>query len=224
MATTAQSIIDKAERTLKDENNVHWNATTNHLAALNDGQREIVFFKPDAYVVNSAQVLVAGTKQTAPTGTIRIIDITRNMGTAGTTPGNAVTLVDMEILNRWKPGWHTDTAAAVVVHWMLDPKDPLVFYVYPKQPDSGFGYVEIRRTAVPADVAAIGNNITLGDEYANALYYFIMHRAWAMDNDLSPVALKLSTDYREAFLQSIGAKEQVETVNENPQSAQMPQG
>jgi len=43
----------------------------------------------------------------------------------------------------------TDTGAAEVQHYMYNEQDPLNFYIYPPQPSSSPGYVELVYSAVP---------------------------------------------------------------------------
>lgn len=71
----ASSIITKAATLLQDPTNVRWPADE-LLGWLNDGQREIVLQKPDAYSINEAVKLAAGTKQALPAAGIRLLAVT----------------------------------------------------------------------------------------------------------------------------------------------------
>jgi hypothetical protein len=65
MALTAQSIIRRAVETLQDSTSIRW--PINELVRyLNDGQREVVLYRPDAMVTSSTVTCVAGTKQSTP--------------------------------------------------------------------------------------------------------------------------------------------------------------
>lgn len=203
---TAQAIIDKAEGLLQDTTNLTW-AEADHLTNLLDGIRVICKFKPDAYITNTTVQLVAGAKQSAPAGASLILDITRNMGAAGLTPGDVVTLVDRAVMNAALPGWNTATAAATVIHWMYDPKDPKVYYVYPPQPGTAMGYVEIVCQAQPAAVS-IGTAIPIDDDFENALLNFILYRAWLKKQP------QLASGYWSLFLGDLGMDEQTEQAND----------
>ena len=61
MALTAQSIIRRAVETLQDTTSVRW--PVNELVRyLNDGQREVVLYRPDSMVTNTTITCVAGSK------------------------------------------------------------------------------------------------------------------------------------------------------------------
>lgn len=174
---TAQSIVDRVEGTLQDTGNNTW-GETELLGHLNDAIEKICVLKPDAYVVTAPVQLVAGAKQALPAGGTAVKEIIRNMGADGNTPGNAVTLVGRVEMNAALPGWMAAAASPTVIHWVYDPKDDLkTFYVYPPQPGTGMGYVEMRHGAVPAAIA-IGGTIPIDDNYENAIMLFILHRAW----------------------------------------------
>ena len=204
---TAQAIIDKTEAFLQDPTNLTW-LEADHFTNLLDGIREICKIKPDAYITNATVQLVAGAKQSAPAGASLILDITRNMGTSGTTPGDAVTLVDRAVMNAVLPGWNTATAAATVVHWMYDPKDPKVFYVYPPQPGTSMGYVEMECMAQPAPII-ISAAIPIDDDYENALFNFMLYRAWLKKQP------QLATGFWSLFLSDLGIDKQAEDAD-NP--------
>lgn len=207
MATTVQSVVDNAEKILHDTTNVTWSAAD--LAEwCSYGQAAIVTRKPDAYVKHEAFILVAGTVQSISDAVI-LFDITRNMGTGGSTPGNAITRINREVLDAVLPSWPAATASATVKHWMYDPKDAKRFHVYPPQPASGFGYVDGVWSALP-DSIGIDDNITLDDIYRDPLLDYILFRAFSIDAAISPYAAQRATAHAQMFLNSIGSKETVE--------------
>jgi hypothetical protein len=225
----ASTIASRASVLLNDEDNDRW-SNDEHLDAINDGQKEVCLFKPDAYIVNVPFQLSAGTKQSIPDGTnsfldpdsstipagIQLMDIVRNMGSDGDTPGNVITLIDMEQLDTAYPGWHSATAAAAVVHYMFREKDPKRFYVYPQQPTSNRGWIEVVMGAIPPDVADIGNAITLDDIYFNPLLNFVMYKAFLRDSDDGADFL-MAQKYYDMFLQALVGKEQREKAEDpNP--------
>jgi hypothetical protein len=219
MATiTGKNIVDRAAIILQDTTGVRWPQTDELLLWLNDGQREVVLRKPESCATNAAVVLVAGTKQSIPATGIQLIDIVRNMGTTGTTAGRACTRIDRQILDEQRPDWH-DAADAddEVLHWMFDPRDPKHFYVYPPQPSSDFGYVEIVYASAPTDVANLTDaTIGLDDVYAGALLDYVLYRAYSKDADLTPGAPQRAMAHYQNFITSLGAKIQVEqTTNPN---------
>jgi hypothetical protein len=215
MATlTAQNVIDRVNDTLQDTTNVRW-PTTELLRYLNDSQREIVLLRPDASVTTAAVALTANeTKQSLPTSGVRLLDVTRNMGTAGSTPGTAIRLISREVLDTQVSTWHSDTGQTVVKHYVFDPRNPKIFYVYPRVHASTAVYVELVYSSSPADVSAIGNTITLDDIYANAMIDFMLYRAYSKDAEYAANSAYASQHYQ-SFLTSLGLKGKTDD-NVNP--------
>lgn len=207
MATiTAQVIVDRVEKTLNDDTNVRW-AAAELLTYLNDGQRETVLLKPNSFTKNSSVQMVAGTKQSVPSDGVLFERAVRNMGANGTTPGRAVTGVDMDMLDLTRPDWHAETASAEAQHFMFDPRDPKRFYVTPPQPASNQGYLELRYSAAPPDVA-LGDTISLDDIYATPLYYYMLARAYSKSTQAGNDAK--AAGWYALFMQSLGIKRGVE--------------
>jgi hypothetical protein len=202
--------VDKAEILLHDTANGQWTAA-NLFGWLKDGQKVMASLKPDVSTSSSAVVCVAGVKQTI-TGN-SLIKITRNMGTDGATPGAAVTLIDMDTLNDINPDWPTDTASATVEHYMYDPRDPKIFYTYPAQPGSGFGYLEIVQATTPADPASIDAAITVDDIYEPALIDYIMYRALLKMAPHSLYGQQQALNYFNSFVTMLGQQDMREELD-----------
>ena len=206
---TVASLFDKAATVLNDAGNVRW-TTTELLGWLNDGQRAITIIKPNASVSNASVQLVAGTKQAIPAGGVQLIDVPRNMGSAGTDPGLVVRLTDRANLDAYLPNWHNATASASVQHYMFDPRDPKHFYVYPPQPASGMGYVEIISAVTPADcVIGTGTVITLDDIYEPVLLDYMLFRGFSKDSEFSADQGRAGA-HQTAFFTALGVKVQAE--------------
>ena len=204
------AVLDRAGIILQDTTNIRW-PTAELLGWLNDGQREIVLRKPDAYTKSEAIVMTASeTKQSIPAAGIQLIDVVRNMGTGGATPGRAVTRTERYILDSQRPDWNTETGSATVKHYMFDERNPKVFYVYPPQAATP-GYVEAVYSAAPAELATGAATLTLDDVYSSALLDYVLYRAYSKDSDIAPNAPQRAVAHYEAFLKSLGAQEQAET-------------
>lgn len=214
MATiTGKEIVDRAAIVLQDTTGVRWPQTDELLLWLNDGQREIVLRKPDASATNEVVALVQGTLQSIPATGIQLLDVIRNMGVGGATPGRAITRIDREILDEQRPNWHSETASAETKHYMFDPRDPKHFFVYPPQHATP-GKVTMVYAASPTDLADLETTtvITLDDIYSGVLLDYILYRAYSKDADLTPTAPQRAVSHYNAFLASLGAKGQIEQV------------
>ena len=210
--TTAQVIIDDIEAILQDESNDFW-ASTEHLKAINDGMKEIVTIKPDAYIKTDSIALELGINQSIPSGGIQLIDITHNMGVSpGTAPGANIRLVTRKVLDLLEPGWRIATASATVDRYMYDLRNPLNFQVSPPQPASGFGYVNMIYSNTPTEIA-IGDTILVADIYRTALFYYGLSRAYLKTSEVAASAEK-AVAYYNAFLNVLGIRQQAETLDD----------
>lgn len=210
----ARAVIEKAQIILQDTTGVRWPSDTELLGWLNDGQREVMVFKPNTNVKNIAIKLATGTKQSLPSDGVQLIDVVRNMGTDGQTPGRAIRIALREILDAQVPNWHSSTAAAEAKHYMYSVLDPKNFYVYPPQPSSGQGYVELVYGATPAD-ATINGAITLDDIYHNVLVDYILYRAYSKDTEYAADQNRAAA-HQNAYIASLTGKAKMEgAVNPN---------
>jgi hypothetical protein len=219
MATiTVASILTKVSTILQDPSNIRWTADE-LILWLNDAQRELVLYKPNAYVTTAAVQCVTGTKQSLPAAAVSLIDIVRNMGTAGTTPGTAVRTVSREILDAQVPNWHTATASATTKHFVYSVLSPRTYYVYPPQPSSSQGYLELVYVALPTD-AVSGGVITLDDIYVTPIISYILFRAYSKDAEYANNATLAATYYQQ-FQGLVQGKATAEAAS-NPNQALAP--
>lgn len=208
MAISAQSIVRRAVETLQDNTSIRW--PVNELVRyMNDGQREIVLHRPDSMVTNATVNLVAGTKQALPANGAKLIEVVRNAGAGGTK--RAVRLCIREILDAQSPGWHNISGTQDILHYMFDPRDPRVFYVYP--PSTGVSSsVDLVYAAYPTDISepsdgalytAVTGNISLPDIYGNCLLDYILYRAYMKDSEYAGNAQRAVAHYT-AFANALG--------------------
>jgi len=206
MPIAAQSIIRRVVETLQDTTSIRW-PVAELVRYLNDGQREIIVHRPDAMVTNAAVALVAGTKQTLPANGAKLIDVVRN--SAGTR--RAIRICAREILDAQSPGWHNLSGVAEIVHFMFDPRDPKVFYVYPPAASTGAS-VDLVYSALPTDLtepaagtdfAAVTGAISVPDIYSNALQDYVLYRAYTKDSQYAGNEARAQARYA-AFANALG--------------------
>ncbi|MHC4417204.1 MAG: phage adaptor protein [Planctomycetota bacterium] len=195
----------------------------NWLDFLNNGQTQLVIYRPQANVIYAVYQLIEGTKQRIPDGTnsyqdpssntlaegIQIVEITRNMGAAGTTPGNAISLIEKPTMDLLIPGWHSETGVATVENYMIDERDPFTFWVTPPQPAASQGWIETAISCVPAEVSAKENAITLSDIYYPCLLDYMLYRAYLLDSDSSQIAAQKAAAHWNLFVTAIDRKDLV---------------
>lgn len=210
---TAQLMITKIRLLAQDPNGVRW-GDLELLNWLNDAQREIVLYKPDAKAINTSIKLASGTKQSIPAMGLSLIKVVRNMGAAGTTPGKAILLVDAAILDSQIPDWHTATASGVALHYCYDDRDPKSFYVYPPQPVSS-QYAEIVYAAHPAPMSTYSSKTDLDDLYINAMVDYAMYRAFSKDADFAGNGQRAMAHFQ-AFMAAVGGKRDEIEMRDDP--------
>lgn len=223
MAITAQSIVRRVVETLQDNTSVRW--PVNELVRyLNDGQREIILYRPDAMVTNATVTLAAGSKQALPANGAKLIEVIRNNSASSK---RSVRLVNREILDAQSPNWHSITGVAEVLHFMYDPRDPKVFYVYP--PALNTAAVDLVYSALPTDItepadgstyAAVTGNISVPDIYGNVLQDYMLYRAYTKDSEYAGNAQRAQAHYG-AFANALGI-EMKATVNFQPNTVANP--
>lgn len=206
---TAKSIIDKASVQLLDPTNTRW-TRAELLGWLNDGQRQIVMMAPNATNKVDVIALDPGTRQSIPSDGWTLIEVIRYMGTDGQKAGRAVRLASREMLDAYNPNWHNDLPTAVPKHYIFDPQDQTVFYVYP--PNNGRGYVQLNYSPVPSDLPSENATITINDIFQTCLLDYVLYRANSKDAEYAP-GLQLSSGYLQTFMAAMGAKTAAETAN-----------
>tara|TARA_Y100001970_G_C14231041_1_gene858657 strand:- start:1866 stop:2576 length:711 start_codon:yes stop_codon:yes gene_type:complete len=229
---TGANLISRIQDTLQDSTSVRW-PEAELLRYINDGQREIVNFKPDASATTATVTLVTGTKQSLPTAGLRLIKVVRNMSDAsgGATGKRAIRIVNVDILNTQEPNWHDPTVSGDAAHgttpkhYVFDEDDPRSFYVYPGV--AGSSFVEIVYSKSPADLANTSATIDIDDTYGNAIVDFVLYRCYLKDAEYAGNQQRASNHYQ-LFLSSIGQGGQAQDLlspnNDSIQSLPMVQG
>lgn len=125
MTIQASSVLKRCIDTLQDTTSVRW-PVEELVRYLNDAQREVVLYRPDAMVTTVEKSLVAGSKQdlkAAGLAAAKLIEITRNVNNSEQFFGG-VRLINREILDSQKPDWHAETLSGNIQHYMYDPRNP----------------------------------------------------------------------------------------------------
>ena len=208
MAVTAQSLIRRVVETLQDNTSIRW-PVSELVRYLNDAQREIILYRPDAAVTNAAVPLVAGSRQQLPAGGTKLLDVVRNSADSR----RAVRLVNREILDAQLPGWHAQPGTTKILHYMYDPREPRVFWVYPPAAASGAS-VDVTYASMADDIAepadgalytAVTGDLGVPDIYANAVQDYVLYRAYTKDSEYAGNAARAQAHYA-AFANALGVE------------------
>lgn len=197
---TAGNIVRRANIQLQGTR-IEW-TDVELMLYLSDAQREAVMLRPDINPKVANMALDPGSRQAIPSDAFSILNVVRNMGTQGTTPGKAIKAAKWDDLDRSLPNWH-ETTALVVNQYVYDAeKSRDIFYVYPAQPTGATQVVELIYSAIPPEMEALSDVITLSDTYQPLLLVYVLHRA--LTKTVSSLALQrarieLSNMYYEKF-------------------------
>lgn len=208
-AILASALIVKVQAILFDTNGVKW-TPAELLGWINDGQREVCILDPNANNLTTAIALVAGSRQLVPTDGSMLLDIYRNMGSSGTTPGRGVRVVSKKLMDAFNPSWHTDAAATASQNFIYDPQDQRAFWVYP--PSNGVGHLEINYAQVPADLTLVSQAIKINDQYANALENYMLYRAALKQTEFA-AGQATAEAYFKMFIVAVKAKSDADDDN-----------
>ncbi|MGZ5183601.1 MAG: phage adaptor protein [Caldimonas sp.] len=170
----ASTIVTKAALLLFDVANVKW-SQAELLMWLSDAQRATVALLPEASSQLSVVRLSAGARQVLPNGSLMLLEVTRNMGTNGATPGRILKRVDRAVLDETQPNWAGAAPVPSPLVYTYNKRDKGAFYVSP--PADGTGYVEINVSMEPTEITAGATAIGVDDIYAPALLDYVMWRA-----------------------------------------------
>lgn len=216
MTTTAGNLIDQAAKVLQDETNIRW-MRPELLEWLNAGQREVAMYKPDASSVVATIPLIAGSLQTIPVGGLKVLDVTRNMGPGGATPGRAIRLTGREIIDAGNPNWHAGAQKSEILHYMVDPRTPTRFYVYPPAAPTN---VEALYSVTPTPCVGEQSVLSINEIYANTVLNYMLFRAYSKDADFAANDPKSQSYYR-LFAAQVGISASADKATE-PRSPSNP--
>ena len=215
MSVSVQSVVDRVQVTLQDTTGVRWPVVQEIVLWVNDAQREIALFKPDASAMNETITLVDGTKQSIPSSGNRLLGVVRNMSAAsGGTGARSIRIVEREVLDAQTPTWHDPSSSGdaahgpLVKHYVYDDSNPRNFYVYPGV--SGNAYVEIIYSGNPS-IVALGDMLTVPDIYANSVYNYVLYSCYMKDAEYTGNSQRAGNHYQ-LFMAAVTGKSQLDLV------------
>jgi len=204
-------IIAIVGQQLWDASNIQWPPAV-LLWYLNYAVREIVNLKPEAGNVIGIIPLVAGTRQSVPAAWNDLVNLKRNMGANGATPGLAITEIHVDTIDRTIPDWHAWPPDPVVRYVIDDDRDPRSFDVFPPQPVATLQQVEAIGSAYPLKVTdPVNGMFPLQAEYEVPTADYMIYRALYESTSI-PNALTKATSSLNKFMQYLGAGKQATTL------------
>jgi len=181
--TQAITIVDDIAQELTDPLFRIW-SKGNLTDYLNSAQMLISELRPDASSDIINLTLIPGTKQALLPAHRRLLDIVRNMGADGNTPGKPIWAIDEPTLNTYRPKWHSETGKTVVRNFVYDEKTPKAFYVYPPVHATIAVLVEAKIAQSPEIVTDVDNDaIALDPVFEIMIRHWMLHMAYSKETD-----------------------------------------
>lgn len=218
--------------------------------AANDAQTAIAKFLPSACSRVDTVRLVPGTKQSiqaipmafckpgdgttplAPVIGSQVLDVSRNMGSDGLTPGVAIRIIPGKVQDAQDRNWHT-SAGTVVKAFIYDPATPRYFWVSPGAHATTPVWVDISYTAQPLKIPNTGTKdaeiyrfsgsstqtITIADEHLDDIVNYIVARMMYKPSEWADA--QKGNAFAAMFTGSLNAKVQALTGH-NPNIRHLP--
>lgn len=182
MAFTASDyILDAAE--LYGDTGYTRIAVATWIKYLNAAVRALILVRPDAGAVTEAVELVAGIKQTLPSDALRLLDITRNLGSDGATAGKIVTPTTRKHIDYSNLLWPANTGETYIENFSYDSNVPRIFYVTPPVHATTAVYVEMSTSQLPAKMTDSDSDDGIEDIFFEPMLQFILYKALSADDE-----------------------------------------
>lgn len=164
---------------------------------LNASIRALILVRPDAGAETDNIQLVAGILQTLPSTSLRLLDITRNMGADGLTVGKIITPADRKHIDYSNLLWPAATGDTEIDNFSYDKENPRIFYVTPPVSATINVYVEMQVSQLPTAVTAIGDALGVNDLFFEPLVQYMLYKAFIADDE--GVEFQKATMYMQNF-------------------------
>lgn len=150
---------------------------------LNAALRTLILVRPDANAVTESVQLAAGVKQTLPNNVLRLLDISRNMGTDGLTAGKIVTPSARKHIDYSNLLWPAATGDTAIDNYSYDRNTPDIFFVTPPVSSTVNVYVEMSFSKLTDTLTASGDTVGVKDIFFEPLVQYMLYKAFSADDE-----------------------------------------
>lgn len=195
---------------MKDDDHTRW-SLAERIRWANEAMGAILTRRPAAFATTTIKDLVAGTHQTVTSA--QVLDVIRNIGANGTTPGRSIRRTDRQLLDDSNPEWHKLKQKGEIRSYTFDDRVPKTFYCYP--PAIAGTKVEVLEAVLPPEVAEddADGEFDIGFEYLEAVVNYVCYRANSKDSE--DANAQVAGSFYSAFETSLGNQSQA-GVNVSP--------
>ena len=118
------------QRRLRDDTGRQW--TTEYVIdAINAAFSALCHVVPQAYTEHRNLMLKVGTEQRIDDDLHRIIHMLHNVCKESGDPKRSIIKADLSIMDKTAPHWRQDDPRGYIIHYLLNPIDESMFYVWP---------------------------------------------------------------------------------------------
>ena len=165
-------ILKTVSFTLSDKANVTY-PEPDLIAAINNGCRMVVIYRPDARSKVATIPLVKGVKQTLPDDALRLLDTYYNEN------GYPIQMVNRKDVDRSLPNWVNMEPADEVLELMYDERVPDTFYVYPPVEDGV--RINVAYSIMPEIIASKDDKFPLPEKYVPPVIEWTLYQMFSLD-------------------------------------------
>jgi hypothetical protein len=207
-----QDIVQRCQAALRDVNEDSWPEDAIRIA-IYEAEKVIVNYRPDANPVDVEFTCAVGIKQSISALTPaphKLLNVKYNR--VGSVDGRSVRRVGSGDLDAISPNWRSNTASTTIREYMVDDREPLIFYTNPPAANGAklqLSYSAIP-TAYPEPFVEATTYITVSDLYEPMIYEWAMHRLFGHDVEGS-VNIARSNQHLNTFQSMMGIKIQTDT-------------
>lgn len=198
-----QAITAVIVSVLRDASADSWTPSEIH-GAINEAEKVIVNYRPDASAIDLELACTAGIKQSLPELANRLLDVKFNVG-ADSAPGRSVHRKAAADLDSINPNWRSASPNLVIREFIYDDREPLIFYVNP--PAAAGAKLQISYSGIPKEYGTVDDATitTISDLYEPAIIEWALYRLFGFDVENS-VNISRSQQHLANFENMLGVK------------------
>lgn len=193
-----QEVYDIIQEQCRDEG-ITW-TDTDIYGYINEAVKNTIQRAPESNSKKELIDTVVGTDQVLPADAVAIINVISNAPDANGVIGDIINETDVQLKDAYNPAWRRSRATAKVLEWMKR-SEPTKYLVWPPMAVVAKLYIEY--SFYPADVIALGDTISITNEFNEPIRTWSLYRTFSRDSEDTP-SMKRAAGYRaefEAFFQ-----------------------
>lgn len=174
-------LLNRASIELTDTQRIYW-GLDDLLSYYNSAISAIASARPDIFIKTQSFACAAGTRQTAPAGTIKLIDVERNSLT-----GKTIRYVSRADLESLIPSWASSTGGVEAELYIHEPTNITAFWLYPGVKAGASVDLVLSILPIPVTKSEVGSgaDVQVDDRYITPCLDWIMYRAFMRDSEVT---------------------------------------